>query len=571
MAGLGSLNSAVNSAVNSANSAVNSAVSSANAAVNSAVSSATNSLNSLANSVSDGLKQAGVGLDKIKDTLGGADFLSDLTQTASAISKQAQNVMTQGTNMLNAALDDISSSFPDAVTSFFGQTNSDSNALTSIAGAVAKGSKEVDAKLQSLASDASEAIANPVSFVTKPVSDTIKGSNTLTQGAGLTDLTEGLSSLDLSNIGKSIGSEISSSSDLSNAIKDVTNSLSDTIKSTTSTLKELKTNTVESAISTVKDYSGALMDGIASTVDSITGEGTALGELITGGQELTDTVLDALPDKVSNWVTKKSDAYINNLAQDLLGEKTQLANSLLNKLPNVDSSDNFLQKIATLGDSSTYAKLSDTTGNSLSALYGDSDEDTIRSLYGLAKEICSGITEGEFSNFRYDKDFYDILLEYAAELGVTDLVDQLKRCNITGESSRFPNSDDNNPYWDERSVRVLQDATENVARNGNVYMYECIMNNIGASQMKNAEEQVKILVTNLSLKKDKTEKLESYNKVLKGLGYSTDTLVTDNVLNHPVLKGGEISAMSANNIDIIDGAIGANTRVLTQAAMLAYA
>ena len=97
------------------------------------------------------------------------------------------------------------------------------------------------------------------------------------------------------------------------------------------------------------------------------------------------------------------------------------------------------------------------------------------------------------------------------------------------------------------------------------------MENIGASQLKNAEEQVKILDTNMSLKEDKKRRKELFGKVVNTLGYTTDQLVTDNKLNRKVLKGSEISVMVATNTEIVDEAIGMDDRILTQAVMYAYA
>ena len=421
---------------------------------------------SLTDTVSEGLKNAGVEANKIKDALTNNELLNSITNAASNISKQVQATMTQGANMLNASLESISGSFPEATTAFFNKTTSDANALTQIAGTVAKGSKEVDAKLKTLASDSSEAAASAVAFVTKPISDTIKSASTMTQGSGMTNMLNGLDPTSIANVGKSLGTNITSSSDLSDAIKSVTNSISDTVKGATDTLKELKVSTVEKAVSTVKDYSGSLMNGISSTVGSVTGEGTLLGGIIDGGKTLTTEVLDMLPNSAASWLTRKSDTFINDTAQKILGDKTDLVGSLLNKLPGVEKTDNFLEKVLALGDSSTYSLLADETGSALTSLYGSADGDTIHALYLAAKDLCGGINVPSYYTFRNNKDLYDMLLQVAAELGATDLINQLKRCAATMSKARSLKTDENNPYWDERSVRILQEAAEPVARRG---------------------------------------------------------------------------------------------------------
>ena len=536
---------------------------------------------SLVDNISAGLKSQGISTDKIQEVLGSTSFASSLTNTATSLMKEVQSALTSSDNMLTASLSSIASSFPDAATSIFGNINTDALSLSNITSTVTQGAREVDSKLQSLASNSAEAIAQPVAFVTKTVQDTISGVSTMTQRSGIIDLTAGMDSLELSNISKATGIDIKDSSDLTSAIKSVTSEIATAISEAPSNLSSLVQSVTEPITSTIENYSSSLMNGLdASVNNSILGSvSDTVSSVITGGEAIDDAVLDTLPSPVNTWLSKTSDNFINETATKLLGDNQKIANYILNKFSSASDSDNILQKVINLGDSSSYPQVTDEAGGSLSALLGNGDQNQIKEMYNIAKELCPNITNTTSTvNYRYNKDLYDVMLQLATELGMTDLINQLKRCqaqieSLNTRSSRNP--EDNSPYWDERSVKILQTATTDVVYRGDIDTYRCIQENIGSSQLCNTEEEIKILVTNLNLNvSDETEvtrRKELYNNIISDLGYTTEQLVTETVLEHQALKGADITAMSATNTDIIDDAIDADTRLLVQSAMYAYA
>lgn len=540
---------------------------------------------SLVDNVTEGLASQGIDANKIKETLESADFLGDLAGTATSMLKEAQSKLTSGANMLKTTLNDLTSSFPDAVTSFFGDTNADASPLGDIASTVSEGAKEVDSKLKSIASGSGEAIAQAVSFTTKTVEDTIAGVDTSALGSDTVDMLSDLGDSAISNIEKATGAIIKESGDLSETIKSVSSEIAGAIRETPNVLNELKQSVTEPITSTVNDFVGSLTEGLTGEnglVNTISGAvstvGGALNDIqgaadtitnvgntvIQGGKEITDAVVDVLPNPVSDWVSKKADKYINNAASDLLNSNLNVAKHVMDKLSSAGNAENILNMTIGLGDNTKYPSVADEAGGDLTAVLGTGSSDQINELYSVASDLCGSITKTNYVNFQYNKSLYDVLLQLSTSMGMADLVNQLKQCSAG-------DPEDNNPYWDERSVSILQNATNEVVHKGNVDMYRCIQENIGSSQMRNSEEEVKILVTNMNLKdNDGERKKEVYNQIISDLGYTTDGLVSTQVHEHQALLGADICAMVATDSSIVDGAIGADTRTLVQAAMYAY-
>lgn len=176
---------------------------------------------SLTDNIKEGLAKQGINESKIKETLESSDFLGDLSNTANSMLKEAQGKLTSGASMLKTTLNDLTSSFPDAVSSFFGDTNTDASSLGDITSTIGDGAKEVNSKLKSIASSSGEAIAQAVSFTTKTVEDTISGVDTSSLGSDSVDMLNGLSDSVVSNIEKATGFIIKESGDLSETIKSV--------------------------------------------------------------------------------------------------------------------------------------------------------------------------------------------------------------------------------------------------------------------------------------------------------------------------------------------------------------
>ena len=517
---------------------------------------------------------------------------SSFDNTVASVKSTLGSSLTSAISALEGGLSSFSSSFPDAVSSIFGNSNSSTSALSNATADAEKGQKDVDAKLTSLASDSSTALAEPVSFVTKPIDDAIKGTTTTANG---TDLSSGLSNISkssVSNISKATGTNITSGSDLTSAIKDVTSSLSENIKSAAAEVNDLKTSISEPIVSTVKDITNNLNTGISSTLKYVT-EDSGLSTIINSGKELTSTVLDVLPEPIQNFVSSKSSSFLNEATNKLLSSKLGGINSLLNMLPGVSTNDSAVNKLLALSDGTVYSTFTDDGGYSLDSLLGkNNDPNVVSTIYSAAKGICSNIKEPSSNNFSNNKDLYDALLDTASQMGITDLVNQLKACStavddVTVEdeeeediaystASTVPASvkttdvDGNiaQDLFDARSVAILKSNVEINTKSGNASCYQAIANAVGTSNMSNPDIDLITLATNMN---DDGVERKVFNQLAETYNTSAKKLVTTETASTEALDGRLVSVMSATDTTIIDLAIGEPDRVLSQAVMSAYA
>ena len=515
----------------------------------------------LRDSLSAGIKKVAPNVDaaQLSSLLSDGNLSQTLANMTASARKQANALLSQGTSLLSSSLSGIASSFPDAATQLFTKVNLDTGSLTDIASDVLKGPKETNTKIKSLASDAAAALAQPVSFISKPVTDTIKGTDTMTQGAGLQNLLSDMTSLDISNISKATGIDISNSSDLSSIITNVTNELASNIRDIPGTLKEMSSSVLEPIVSTSKDFVGNLVSGINNSLNSgLSSVSSVVSSVIDGTQNLTSSVIELLPESIQSYVSTNTSDFLTSTANKLLGDDLSSLNNILNLLPGISGVDDLFDKLLGLGGSSSYSSITDSSGGDLTALFGDNDQNVIQQIYEVAKTICPGINDYDTYNYRFNKDLYDILLELASELGLTDLIDQLKKC-AGGEAELF----------DSRSIKVLQAAAHTAAANGDVYTYSAVQRNIGTENLVDMEPDIIRLTANMATDE---EKLSTYNDLMSTLGYSSAAdLVTEEVSGVSALNGGLVSVMAATDTAVIDQAIGSETRSLVESAMLAYA
>lgn len=512
----------------------------------------------LQQSLTSGIQNAipGVDAEKLSSMLNS----NSIASTLGNLEKEAQNALKsiqgQATALLGSSLDSIAGTFPDAAKQLFTQLNPDTTKLASIVQDITKGPKEVDAKLESLASDSASAIANPVAFISKPVNDAIKGVDTMTQGSGIKDLMSGMDSLDISNLSKSVGFNITSSSDITKAISSVTNGLASQVKSIPDTLGSLKSSVLAPITSTVKSFEGSLMSGIKSTLGSIDSS-TGLSSIISAGKNLANSAIGVLPTSLQSYVSSKSNSFISSTAEKLLGDSLGSFNNILGAIPGVSSADSLLTKLLSLGDSSGYSSLTDKSGKPLTSSLGNNSSATLDVLYAAAKTICAGVEQPSTLNYRYNKDLYDVLLQLASELGISDLIKQLEKC-AGGEAA----------YFDSRSLKLLQSATRTAAQSGDVNTYSTLQQTIGAQNVIGAKQDAIILNTNMS---GTSENVETYNQVIERFGYTAFSLLTKQTLGKNVISGSLTALMSASNTKVVDDALGSDVRKLVQGAVYAYA
>lgn len=498
-------------------------------------------------------KLPGISADKLSELAS-----TDLTaQFNSQLTNQLGNIQSSAESLMGASLNSIASSMPD-VTAQFGAVNTLAGKLGSAASDV-KGSLESDYKLTTLASDSAEAISQPVAFVSKPITDSIKGIDTMVQGATAKDYLSGMSLSEIDNVSKALGTTITTSSDMSNAIVNATNDLKAQVTGTKDSINSLSESILAPVSSTIKNFSDSLMGGIKNTVsaiDSVTGASS----IIEATKELGKEALSILPAPMQNMISSMSDDYISSTIDKISSEKFASANYILGILSGSSSDASIVEKITHLGDSSIYSMLTDSEGKPLDSILGQNDSSLVSSLYKAAQILCPGITEPDHTDFRFNKDLYDILLQLATELGLTDLVKQLQECMGEEESS-------GNTYFDSRSHRVLRDTTSTVAESGNVSMYDTILDIIGPSSYTDPVGELRVLSANME---GTATNVETYEKVLETMNITKSDLMTESYSGETILSGREITFMTATNNEVVDSFLGSDTRKLVQSSVFLY-
>ena len=552
---------------------------------------------------SDGLTNSGVSKTDAQNAVKDSSILSGLTDTLNEGTKQLSEVSTKATQAINSSLSAITSSL-NSFSDLF-KSNDVTKTLSTSKNDAAKGPKEADSKIKSLASDTASALANPVSFITKPVNDVIKGIDTLSQGAKITDYLSSMTTKELQNLSTSTNSLINSSSGVLGAITSVTNGLASAVSAIPNAISSMATSVLSPITSTISSFAGSLKSGIStlvnsagsvvnsvtgaigsvvnsvtgavgSVVNSVIGSNSALGQLINAGGNLTSAVLGILPTNVSRYITNLGSAFIGNTLNNLVGDKLSSLSNISSLLSGSFDLNTLLNKLVGLGDSSTYkSTISNSTNNS------STSTNIINVLYKAAKTICSSISTPTSISFRLNKDLYDILNDIAAECGLSDLIKQLNNCStkLSGSSSSRSrmlraaaediSTENIEPYFDERTVKVLQSKTRTVAMNGDSETYKTIQEVITAPQIKEAKLDMVVLAANM--KADETS-LENFDIILeKNNMQKTDLVYADAIGNENVIDGVNASAMCANNTTIVDEVLSPEIRVLTQSAMYAYA
>ena len=511
----------------------------------------------LSKGISDAVPSASA--DQISGLLNTDNLSSTISNLSGEASSLLNSAMSSASSVVGSSLSDLTSSVSNVASGLFGNVSDQASKLTSMANDLSKGTQEVDDKIQSLASDSASALAQPISFITNTKLGTISGASTTASGAGIKDLLSGMSSTDLSNIGKSLGTDITSSSDLGSAIKDISNSLSEHVSAIPSTLNSLRSSIVEPITSGLGTFSGSLMDGIRSTVSSIN-SATGIGAVLSAGDNIFNSALDALPTPVASFVTSKLGASsLTQAANNLLSSKAASLSKITNALGGIVSgnSDLLSSLIAISNQGGTYPSVSDDGGGDLTALYGDTTEAKRKALYKAANSICK-VSEGANKSYSSNKDLFDMLLRLSSQLGITDLVRQLKQC-AGGEAA----------YFDDRSTRVLTSLLSTTASSGNVSTYQTIQDTAGAQNISNNVTKLVQLGANM---KQTDDNIKMYNNTVKAAGFTVGSLVTAKTTVSPNVIDGQLgTVMTASGKKLMNNAIGTENTDLMLGAMATYA
>lgn len=400
--------------------------------------------------------------------------------------------------------------------------------MGSIADIVAKGSSESLSKIQSLAGDSSAALAQPVSFVTKSIKETIGVASTPSDIAGIVDLSNLSISTDmLSTLSARTGIEnLNSGGSISSALKSMAGSISGNMSSAMSAFQGLNVSSMFSSVTS----------GVSGMASKLTSSVASFSKNALSG------ALGMLPTSVTS--------FFNNSTTDLTSQLTDSASFLSSKLPFMDGiTDKLFDLNSLLPTGLNYPSRSDANGNAIPGMSPNSNvsNNDIDGLYSLARSLCSGVGFSGLFNYRNNKDLYDMLLLLAGTLGLNALLNQLLNCNN---------------YFDQRSSMVLKKKVKDASvYNGDPYTYDTVATTLSPVDMVDALSDLRFLNANMSLAEDKAGKIAAYDSAAHRLSVDKSKLVSGKTYGiRSALNMQNVVTMSNKNTTVIDSIIPKDVR-----------
>ena len=466
---------------NTATGAVNNAVNGVTGAVNGVINSAVNTVTG------------------IKDTVSGmvSNVVGGVVNTADKLAGIAGGVK-------------------DKIAGLFSSDSKKDAQTKALADAKAnKGQKETATKVTEISPDQHAAMQQSVAVVTKPVTEV----TTNTKSAPVDQKKEELpKDGPLSKVGEKIKATTGKVASMTDAVKSVTNEISANVRKATSVVNGVKSkitetvnsvksvvsetvgtvkNTVKGAIDTVRTAANEVVGTAAGIVSSVTQGITSftnpivgtITDTISAGKALTDELASSLPGPLGQFVSAKNAAFFNKITNKVANNKLMKVNAALNSLNGLATSDKLTNAVGTVllkHVGKKYANITDSTGLSLSHVFGDNDKDVISKYYDQLVRLCPDLTMPEnIVDYGNNKTLFDALLNLLAGSGASDLLGQLISCPAS-----------NSLYFDDSSVKVLQDAALTARQNGDVATYYTILGKLGRENMPNIREDLVVINAN---------------------------------------------------------------------------
>ena len=466
---------------NTATGAVNNAVNGVTGAVNGVINSAVNTVTG------------------IKDTVSGmvSNVVGGVVNTADKLAGIAGGVK-------------------DKIAGLFSSDSKKDAQTKALADAKAnKGQKETATKVTEISPDQHAAMQQSVAVVTKPVTEV----TTNTKSAPVDQKKEELpKDGPLSKVGEKIKATTGKVASMTDAVKSVTNEISANVRKATAVVNGVKSkitetvnsvksvvsetvgtvkNTVKGAIDTVRTAANEVVGTAAGIVSSVTQGITSftnpivgtITDTISAGKALTDELASSLPGPLGQFVSAKNAAFFNKITNKVANNKLMKVNAALNSLNGLATSDKLTNAVGTVllkHVGKKYANITDSTGLSLSHMFGDNDKDVISKYYDQLVRLCPDLTMPEnIVDYGNNKTLFDALLNLLAGSGASDLLGQLISCPAS-----------NSLYFDDSSVKVLQDAALTARQNGDVATYYAILGKLGRENMPNIREDLIVINAN---------------------------------------------------------------------------
>jgi hypothetical protein len=495
----GFLNNVASTATGAVNSAVNGVTGAVTNTVNGAINGVTNTVNGVVNGVTGAVSGA---INSAVNTVTGIkDTISNM------VSNTIDGVVNTADKLANMAGD-----VKDKIANMFSSDSKKNEQTKALADAKAnKGQKETATKVTEISPDQHAAMKQNVAVVTKPVTEV----TTNTKSAPVDQKKEELPKEGpLSKVGDKLKAATGTVASMTDAVKSVTNEISSNIKKATAVVDGVKSKvtevvnsaksvvseavgTVKGAIDTVKNAANEVVGTAAGIVSSVTQGITSftnpivgtITDTISAGKALTNELASSLPGPLGQFVNAKSNEFFNKVTNKVMNNKLMKVNTVLNSLNGLATSDKLTNAVGTAllaHVGKKYANITDSSGLSLSHMFGDNDKDIISKYYDQIVKLCPDVTMSEdIVDYGNNKTLFDSLLNLLADSGASDLLSQLVNCPASKEL-----------YFDESSIKVLQEAAITARKNGDVSTYYAILEKLGKENMPNIKEDLIVLNAN---------------------------------------------------------------------------
>ena len=398
------------------------------------LTSLVNSVGSLSDQASDLFGSASKAATTQVSTLlnGSNSVTNNLTSSNLTATSGLSNIFNTGSN----AVSNLANSFPDVASLFNSTANKTTSVLTNNKAVSNKGTKAAATQVTTLAADPSAAVSKPVAFVTQPVNNSMTTATTQGKGSSLIDMTKDLSDSVIDNISKATGVLSNSTSGLTTAIKNTTSSIKTSITDGATDLASMTSTVSEQTYGSVNNITSMFTGGLNSTFQAVN---NVISPITGGSKGIMNTVsaankkiLNTLPKPMAKWVQATETSYIGKLSSKILNNKSSSVQNIMNRLNGISSAADILSRynnVTGMGNSTkANTSLTDDGGGNLMALYGNNTKNQVTTLYNAAKALCKDIAVPSLNEFGADKDLYDVLMDMAAELGLSQLIDQLEKC-----------------------------------------------------------------------------------------------------------------------------------------------
>ena len=488
---------------------------------------------------------------------------------ANSIIPDALSTLSDPTLTTASRLSDLANDANTKITDLFGSNDAKNNQVKLLSGHdTDSGQKETQTKIEQISPDDHAAIKHPPAYVTKPVTEV----TTNTKSAPTEQKKEELpKDGPLSKIGEKLKASTGKTATMSDAVNTVTDDLSENIKKSNGVLDNAQAiarsavdENKKAALKYKENTDGTtetsidIIDNITSGVTSLTSDDSELDDdIINTDKSLTDNLSSSLSGTLGQLITGGSNNNNNNNNQSVF--QTTLSN-MTGLGTNNNNLTNIIGAVMLAQGGQNYANITNTSGSSLTNMFGSvTNSSTLNKRYELLSTISPDLVNNlNTLDYANNKTLYDSLLLLFIKDGSAGLLGQLLGSNSS-----------NTLYFDNSSVKVLQNGANTATSAGDANTYKEIIDKIGESNLPNAKQD--LVVLNGNNDRDKAiDNAVAFDEICSNLGIEgKDLLVCDTSIapDATTYDASKVGLFTANNTYMADKYMTEDTRKLVQASI----